>query len=111
VVVLPVRIGGLRHRIELQKFTSVADGMGGSTNTWNTEDTVRAAIWPASAAEQLKAGAQTMTATHRIQIRYYDGLAPSWRVKFGTRYFSIVSIIDKDEKHVQMDLICREVVA
>jgi len=85
--------------------------MGGEQTSWNTEDTVRAAIWPASAAEQLKAGAQTMTATHRIQIRYYDGLAPSWRVKFGTRYFSIVSIIDKDEKHVQMDLICREVVA
>jgi len=108
---LRLRIGGLRHRVELQAFTSVSDGMGGQTNTWTTEDAVRAAIWPVSAAEQVRAGAQAMTATHRIQIRYYDGLKPSWRVKFGSRYFSIVSIIDKDEKHAQVDLLCREVIS
>lgn len=105
-----MRSGSLIHRIELQAFASVSDGMGGLTNTWTTQDAVRAAIWPVSAAEQLRAAAPTMIATHRIQIRYYEGLHPSWRVKFGSRYFSIVSIIHKDEKRVQMDLLCREIV-
>ena len=106
-----MRIGGLRHRVEIQKFTNVADGMGGNTATWTTEDAVRAAVWPISVNEQLRSASPTMVATHRIQIRYFEDIKPSWRVKFGSRYFSIVSIIDKDEKHAQMDLLCREVVS
>ena len=107
-----MRIGGLKHRVTLQSYTAASDGMGGEISTWITQRAnVPAAIWPVSAAEQVRAGAPTMTLTHRIQIRYYDGIKASWRIKFGTRYFSIVSIVDKDERHVQIDLLCREVVA
>lgn len=106
-----MRPGDLRHSIELQAATNVADGMGGVTSTWATQAAVRSAIWPTSATEQKRAGAPTMTITHTIRIRHYAGLLASWRVKFGTRYFSIVSIVDENEKHVQMDLLCREVVA
>lgn len=103
--------GALRHSIELQSFTSTPDGMGGFTRAWATAATIRAAIWPTSAVEQKRADAPTMAVTHTIRIRSYSGMSASWRVKFGTRYFSIVSIIDKDEKRVQMDLLCREVMA
>lgn len=106
-----MRSGDLRHSIELQSFTSTPNGMGGFSQTWSTAATVRAAIWPTSATEQKRAAAPTMVATHTIRIRHYSGLLASWRIRFGTRYFSIVSIIDKDEKHVQVDLLCREVVA
>jgi SPP1 family predicted phage head-tail adaptor len=106
-----MRIGDLRHRVELQAFTTIADGMGGGTATWSTEDTVRAAIWPVSVSEQVKAGSPTMVATHKVRIRYNEDLRAEWRVKFGDRYFSIVSIVNKDEKNAQMDLLCREVVA
>jgi SPP1 family predicted phage head-tail adaptor len=101
--------GTLRHQIELQSFTSTPNGMGGFSQTWSTAATVRAAIWPTSATEQKRAAAPTMVGTHTIRIRYYSGLLASWRIKFGTRFFSIVSIIDKDEEHVQVDLLCREV--
>jgi SPP1 family predicted phage head-tail adaptor len=103
--------GTLRHSVELQSATLVSDGMGGSTATWATVATVRAAIWPTSVTEQIRAASPTMVETHKIRIRYYAGIKASWRVLFGTRYFSIVSIVDKDERHVQMDLLCREVVA
>ena len=85
--------------------------MGGMTQTWATVATVFAAIWPVSAVERIRSGSPTMTTTHRIQIRHYAGLSPAWRVKFGTRYFNIVSVIDKDEKGVQIDLLCEEVSA
>jgi SPP1 family predicted phage head-tail adaptor len=85
--------------------------MGGVDSVWATVATVRAAIWPTSAKEQKEAAAPVMTMTHQIRIRYYSGLLASYRVKFGTRYFSIVSIVDREERHVQMDLLCREVVA
>ena len=103
--------GIFRHSVELQAATSTPNGMGGFVDTWATQATVRAAIWPTSATEQKKAGAQTMVATHTIRIRYYPGVSASWRVKFGDRYFSIASIVNRDEKNVQVDLVCREVVS
>jgi len=99
----------LLHSVELQNFASVADGMGGSTDTWSTVATVRAAVWPVSVSEQRKAASPTAVGTHQIRIRYYSGLSAAWRVKFGTRYFSIVSVVNKEERNVQMDLLCREV--
>jgi len=101
----------LPHSIELQSYTSTPDGMGGETSVWATEKTVWAAIWPVSVSEQRRAAAPTAVGTHQIRIRYYAGLSAAWRVKFGTRYFSIVSVVDKEERHVQMDLLCREVMA
>jgi SPP1 family predicted phage head-tail adaptor len=83
--------------------------MGGTTNVYTAEDTVYAAIWPTSAKEQKQAAAPQMTITHQIRIRYYEGLSASWRIKYGTRYFSIVSIIDFEERRIYMDLLCREV--
>jgi len=106
-----MRIGPLNKRVELQATTSTSDNMGGSTDVWSTRATVWAAIWPTSASEQKKAAAPTMVATHQIRIRYYPGLSAAWRVKFGARYFSIVSVVNHEERGVQMDLLCKEVMA
>lgn len=106
-----IRAGDLRHRIELQSPTDVTDNMGGMTRTWSTVQAVAAAVWPTPAKEAIRGGALTMIGTYNVRIRYYSGLGADWRIKFGTRYFSIVSIVDENEKHVQMDLLCREVVA
>lgn len=107
-----MRSRDLRHSIELQARTDVADGMGGVTSSWATQGSaIRAAIWPVSVSEQRKAAAPTAIGTHQIRIRYYAGISEAWRVKFGSRFFSIVGIVDKEEKRVQMDLLCREVMA
>jgi len=106
-----MRSGDLRHSVDLQSTASVPDGMGGDTLTWSTQATVRAAIWPVSVKEQVRAGAETMVGTHNVRIRYLPGVSAAWRVKFGARYFSIVSIVDHEERNVQMDLLCREVMA
>lgn len=104
-----MRIGDLRHKIELQEPTSASDGMGGETITFSTSATVWAAVWPIPAIEQIRAAAPTMIGTHRVRIRYYSDLAPDWRIKFGTRYFSIVSIVNPSEKNEMQELICKEV--
>ena len=104
-----MRIGGLKRKVKLQAVTQVVDNMGGFTNTWVTQTSVWAGIWPVSAAEQIRAGTPTMTVTHRVRIRYYEDLSPAWRVLFGTRYFSIVSIVNPDEKGAVQDLLCKEV--
>ena len=106
-----MRAGSLNKRVTLQYPTSVSDLMGGFTTTWTTgEKIVWAAIWPTSANELVRSMQTVMEITHRIRIRYRVGVLPSWRIKFGTRYFNIVSIVNPNEKNELLDLMCREAV-
>ena len=84
--------------------------MGGFINSWTDADNIWAAIWPISANERVKSDKVTMNITHRIRIRYRSVFRPSWRIKFGYRYFSINSIINPNEKNEILDLMCMEAV-
>jgi len=104
-------IGELNKRILLQYTTSVVDAMGGSDDIWNDKATVWAAIWPVSAAEQVRAGQTFGTVTHKIRIRYRSDIRNSWRIKFGERYFTILGPpINPNEKNEWLDLITKEVI-
>jgi len=98
----------LNKTIILQYKTMVPDGMGGYTTTWADAATVWAAIWPISANEQIQAMGQQMTITHRIRIRYRNTIKASWRVKFGDRYFNIVSVVDPNMAHRWLDIMVKE---
>jgi len=82
--------------------------MGGFTDTWTDAATIWAAIWPTSAKEIIAANATTMVVSHRIRIRYRSVLQAVWRIKFGNRYFAIVSIINQNEANEYLDLMCKE---
>lgn len=103
-----MRIGDLRHRITLQSATLVADGMGGNTATWGDVADVHAAIWPTSAKEQVAGGQTALEVTHRVRIRYRLNLKASWRIKYGDRYFAIVSVINPNEAGKMLDLLVKE---
>jgi len=103
-----MRIGDLRHRVTLESPTKTPDGMGGFITAWTTVVEVFAAIWPVGATEQMEAAQQVMTITHRIRMRYRSDVASSWRVKFGDRYFAIVSRINPNESGKLLDLLCKE---
>jgi SPP1 family predicted phage head-tail adaptor len=85
--------------------------MGGMTVTWSTQETVDAEFLNEMAVERMRAAAQTMVITHGIRIRYYEPLRATWRIKFGSKYLSIVGIVDEGERHIRMDLACKEVEA
>jgi len=100
--------GMLNKRITLQYQTKVSNNMGGFVTSWVDAATIWAAIWPVSASEQVQSMQPTMTISHRIRIRYRSILRASWRIKFGLRYFNIVSIINQNEKNELLDLMCKE---
>lgn len=56
----------------------------------------------------MKNMAAQVTISHQIRIMYRPGVLESWRVKFGKRYFNIVSIVNVEEKNEFLDLICKE---
>jgi SPP1 family predicted phage head-tail adaptor len=103
-----MNIGTLNKRIILQQSTRTSDGMGGFSLTWADVSTVWASIWPLSASETVESMKTNMTISHRIRIRYRGDLRASWRIRFGNRYFSVVSIINPSEKNQMLELMVRE---
>lgn len=100
--------GDLNKRVTIQYQTKTPDGMGGFTTTWTDHATIWAAIWPVSAREAIQANAATMVITHRIRVRYRSVFKASWRLKYGDRYFAIVSIIDPNMSHEWLDIMAKE---
>jgi SPP1 family predicted phage head-tail adaptor len=104
-----LKIGDLKKRITLQYQTKVPDGMGGFTTGWVDVASVFAAIWPISASEQVANMQVSMTITHRIRIRYRADIKASWKIKYGTKYFNIVGIINPNTENEMLDLMVKEV--
>lgn len=100
--------GELRHQITLQAKTIANDGMGGVTETWSDQLTTWAQIDPPKAREFFANGQMQAEIITRIRIRYRPNVAHTWRVKYGTRYFNITSIVNPDEVNQELILMCRE---
>ena len=100
--------GTLRHHITFQSPINTNDGMGGVTVSWEDEFNAWAEIDPPKGREYFAAGEKQTEITTRVRVRYRSGIVGSWRVKFGTRIFDINSIIDPDERHRELILMCVE---
>ena len=103
-----MEVGTLNKRIEIQAATRVSNDMGGFIETWGTIATVWAAIWPLSATETVQSMQTDMVVSQRIRIRYRSTFRPSWRLKFGNRYFNIVSILNPNERNEYLDILAKE---
>ncbi len=102
-------IGDFRHMINFEAQTKTPDNMGGFSTSWKTvASSIAAAIWPVSAKEVIQAAQPVMIASHRIKIRYRANIKNSYRIKFGSRYFNIVSIINVNEKNEMLDILAKE---
>lgn len=101
-------IGTLNKRITIQHKTKVADGIGGHVDTWVDYATVFAAIWDATGNELNAAGSTSLIITHKIRIRYRSAVKAGYRIKYGTRFFNIISIVNPNESNRQLDLLCKE---
>ena len=104
-----MNIGLLKKRITLQHRTKASDGIGGYTDTWVDKVTVFAEIWGATAKDRTAAASVNMEISHKMRIRYIPGVKASWKVKFGDRYFAIVSIVNPKEENRTLELSCKEV--
>jgi len=103
-----MRAGTLRHKITFQTATDTSDNMGGYTQAWTDTYDCFAAIWPLKGTEALEAMKLEHAVTHRIRIRYRSGITADMRIKFGSRYFDIVSSINPDERNVSLDIMATE---
>ena len=100
----------LNKRVQIQTVSSSKDTHGTEIQTYTTTNTVWAGIKPVSGNEKYINQQIVAEVTHSIIIRYLSGVTPKMRILFGTRVFDILNVLNLDEKNVEMNLLCRELV-
>ena len=103
--------GKLRHRVTIQKLEEVDDGYGGIEEKWQDMITVWAVVEPLRGNERYTAQQVQAELTHKVTIRYKPGIKPDMRLKYGDRILEIEAVIDVEERHRWLELLCSEVVS
>ena len=103
-----MKIGKLRHKITIQKFTHSRDSFGAMIPEWVDFASSWASISPVSGKEYFAAHQINAEITTKITIRYMPGIAPEMRVAFKGRVFEILSVLNFEEKNVELNLMCKE---
>ena len=97
-------------KVTFQTGTSVTDGMGAAgTTTWGDTLVCWVALWPLRGSETLENLKAEHTVTHRLRCWYSSVITPAQRIKYGKRYFEIVSLINPDEANVELELLIEEI--
>ena len=105
-----MRAGELRQHVELQVPTRSQNTMNEWIDTFATQATVWGAIQPLSGRLLFSAQQANSEVEGRVVIRYRRDVKPSWRIKFGNRYFKILSIINSQEDKEELQLLYREII-
>lgn len=109
-------VGDRPHRVTFQNpGPAVPDGDGGTVVTWIdlNPPALSVKIAPATAAdlERVTAGTVLATATHIVTGPYHPQVTTQTRLIHDGRTFSVTGASSPDERHVEMVLVCKEVVA
>lgn len=86
-----MKIGDLRHRITLQKYTETTDEEGFSTQEWQDIATVWASVENLYGREYWQAAAIQAENTVKFIIRYRNDISNDMRIKFQGQHYEIIS--------------------
>lgn len=105
--------GQLRHRVIVEDNDGPTNDVYGQLRPakWTKFADHWCAIEPLSGEELFAAQHVEAGVTHRVTMRFLDGLSPRMRIVDGNRTLNILRVIDRDERHIEHELLCREVVS
>jgi len=100
----PVPIGARARRFVLEMPLERPDGFGGVIRTYTSGPQLWGAIEMLSGAERVRADRPEQSLTHRITLRYREGVTGAMRLTSGLRRFAIRAASDPDGS--KRDLVC-----
>jgi SPP1 family predicted phage head-tail adaptor len=100
--------GQMTARLQLERQVETSDGQGGASVSFEPVGLVWACIEPLGESREERAGAEIVTLTHRIWLRFRAGLAGGMRLRKGKRIFAIRSLRDPDETGRYLLCLCEE---
>jgi SPP1 family predicted phage head-tail adaptor len=105
-----MRAGLMRQRITMERPIETQAAEGSIRRTWETFTTAWASIEPLAGREYFAAAREQADVSHRIRMRYAEGVTHKMRVLFGSRIFQIESVINVGERNRELILMCKEAV-
>jgi head-tail adaptor len=84
------RLGGLRHRVQIQRPIETRDAHGGTTQDWTLEAVRDGRIISAESAEPFNANKKQGVASHYIDLRYYSGIDETYRFVVNEDIYSVL---------------------
>lgn len=98
----------LKRRLTLQQEIRTDDGQGGYTRSWKDVASLWAEIMPVKGVEQLAAGKLESPVTHKIMLRYRDGITAGQRLCFEGRAFNIHAVLNTQESDEILQVLAEE---
>ncbi len=105
---MSVNIGSYRNRIIFKKRNNEANGMGGFIVTWSEVCTIWGSFIQINAKESFYYKQIYPTAEFKIQCRYRPDLNSNMRIFYNNKYYDITGVIDKDNLHKELTILCEE---
>lgn len=106
-----MKAGEMRNPLVIQEPINTQNDYGETIQTWREFASVNGSVKPSSAREFWRASQQVADATHGVTIRYLPGVLPTMRILYGSRVLNIISVLDNEERHAELNLICKETIA
>jgi SPP1 family predicted phage head-tail adaptor len=101
--------GQLRNRVTIQKPVASTNSYGEAVPSWSDFCDVWAEIVVVAGTERFDNQRVAEDITHRVTIRWVDGINSSYRLKRDSRIYNIVSIDEQlDRPKSYLVLGCRE---
>ena len=104
----------LRHKLTLQEEVQNSDGAGGTIKSWQDVADLWAEIIPintlsGAASKKLLFGGQIQSEiSHKVMVRYREGITPAMRLVFDSRIFSIRYVANIEERRESLELFVQE---
>jgi len=101
----------LRHRVTFQKPTgTTTNSMGENVPAYTDYATVWAAVEPMTGREYAEAQKIRAETTYKVMVRYLAGVTPDMRIIHHSKTLEIQSILNIEERNVQLQIVASEVI-
>lgn len=104
---MPLDAGDLWARITVEQPTTSRNDVGETSLAWSTYATAWADVQPLGGREAERYAETIGLSTHKVTIRYLDGLTSSMRVIYDGRTLEIGQINERERRWIH-ELICTE---
>ncbi len=99
--------GKLRERVTIEVAAETRNSLGESTLSWSSFADRWASVEGLSSREVLLSGQQKTEVTHRVRLRYVEGLSPHMRLAWRGRVLEIASVLEHANR-TEHELLCTE---
>ena len=107
----PPAIGSYKNRMAIQAIATDGTSDGGTDETPSTFTYAWCSIESLGGQELWLAKTQQDKVSHRIKMLYQPGISPKMQGIYAGRTFNFTSVVDVDERHVELEILATEVIA